>query len=148
MPVPSQTPTNITATTPGRRRNMQANRRRDTGPERALRSALHAAGYRYRCDLRIDLAETRVRPDVVFTRKKVAVFVDGCFWHSCPVHGRQPRTNSEYWSPKLQKNRERDCRNTEALKQAGWLVVRVWEHEPVDEAIDKVVTALELSANG
>jgi DNA mismatch endonuclease (patch repair protein) len=121
---------------------MQANRRRDTGPERALRSVLHAAGYRYRCDFRIDLADVRVRPDIVFTRRKVAVFVDGCFWHSCPEHGRQPTVNSGYWSPKLQANRARDRRNTEVLEQSGWVVVRVWEHEPVTEALDKVVAAL------
>jgi DNA mismatch endonuclease (patch repair protein) len=129
-------------TSPGRRRNMQAIRRRDTGPERALRSALHASGYRYRCDLRIDLAGARVRPDIVFTRRKVAVFVDGCFWHCCPEHGRQPAVNSGYWSPKLQGNRDRDRRNTEALEQAGWVVVRVWEHEPVAEAMGKVIAAL------
>lgn len=123
---------------------MQANRRRDTGPERALRSALHAAGYRYRCDLRLDLDDVRVRPDIVFTRRKVAVFVDGCFWHSCPKHGRQPTVNSEYWAPKLQSNQERDVRNTDALGRAGWVVVRVWEHEPVAEALDKVTTALSI----
>ncbi|WJZ68176.1 very short patch repair endonuclease [Kocuria rosea] len=131
-----------TAATPARRRNMQANRRRDTGPELALRSALHAAGYRYRCDLRIDLPTARVRPDIVFTRRKVAVFVDGCFWHSCPQHGRQPTVNTGYWTPKLQGNRERDRRNTDALVHAGWVVVRIWEHESVSGALDKVATAL------
>ncbi|NVC25129.1 very short patch repair endonuclease [Kocuria salina] len=135
-------PATASGVSPGRRRNMQAIRRRDTGPERALRSALHAAGYRYRCDLRIDLSGARVRPDIVFTRRKVAVFVDGCFWHSCPEHGRQPAVNSGYWSPKLQGNRDRDRRNTQALEQAGWVVVRVWEHEPVAEAMGAVTAAL------
>jgi len=123
----------------GRSRNMQANRRRDTGPELALRSALHRLGYRYRCDLRIDLGMVKVRPDIVFTRRKVAVFVDGCFWHCCPEHGRQPGVNGWYWTPKLQRNRERDIRNTDA---AGWSVVRLWEHVPVEEAVALVVTTV------
>lgn len=142
MDAPLRLPPTPAAANPGRRRNMQANRRRDTGPERALRSALHAAGYRYRCDLQIKLGGARVRPDIVFTRRKVAVFVDGCFWHSCPEHGREPTVNSGYWSPKLQGNRERDRRNTQALEQEGWVVVRIWEHVPVDEAMDEVTTVL------
>ena len=128
--------------TSGRRRNMQANRRRDTKPELALRSALHREGYRYRCDLRIDLPAGRVRPDVVFTRQKVAVFVDGCFWHCCPVHGAQPKVNQSYWSPKLGANVERDRRNTSALETEGWRVVRIWEHVPVEEALHKVRSVL------
>jgi DNA mismatch endonuclease (patch repair protein) len=125
-----------------RRRNMQANRRRDTNPELTLRSALHAAGYRYRVDFRIDLDGARVRPDIVFTRAKVAIFVDGCFWHSCPEHGREPRVNSAYWTPKLQKTRERDRRNTEALCSAGWLVVRIWAHVPTADAMSLVEQAI------
>jgi DNA mismatch endonuclease (patch repair protein) len=126
-----------------RRHNMQANRRRDTGPELALRSALHAAGYRYRCDLRVDLPSGhRVRPDVVFTRRQVAVFVDGCFWHSCPEHGRNPKSNSSYWGPKLTRNRERDARNTTELEASGWTVIRVWEHELVADALARVTSVL------
>jgi len=121
---------------------MQANRRRDTKPELALRSALHRAGYRYRCDLRIDLSDSRVRPDIVFTRQKVAVFVDGCFWHCCPVHGARPKVNQSYWSPKLGTNVERDRRNTSALEREGWKVVRIWEHVPVEEALHQVRTVL------
>ncbi len=121
---------------------MQANRRRDTKPEVALRSALHAAGYRYRCDYRIDLAEGRVRPDIVFTRKRVAVFVDGCFWHCCPQHGSQPSVNESYWGPKLARNVERDARNTSLLEQAGWTVLRIWEHVPLQDAIDQVTAAV------
>jgi DNA mismatch endonuclease (patch repair protein) len=126
----------------GRSRNMQANRRRDTQPELALRSALHRAGHRYRCDLRLEVEGVRVRPDIVFTKRKVAIFVDGCFWHCCPDHGREPTANQYYWSPKLQRNRERDARNTSALEAAGWTVVRVWEHEEVSEAIRRVELAL------
>lgn len=121
---------------------MQANRLRDTKPEVALRSALHHAGFRYRCDLRIDLPGGRVRPDIVLTRKRVAVFVDGCFWHCYPEHGSQPSVNQTYWSPKLARNVERDARNTELLTAAGWVVLRIWEQEPVASGLERVSTAL------
>ncbi len=121
---------------------MQANRRRDTKPEVVLRRALHRLGYRYRKDLLLRLEDVKVRPDIVFTRRKVAVFVDGCFWHVCPQHGRQPTTNEWYWTPKLRRNMERDERANEALRQEGWSVVRVWEHEALDEAIASVQAAL------
>lgn len=139
-------PDPLLPTTPGRRRNMQANRRRDTGPEIAIRSLLHASGFRYRCDLRLDLQDARVRPDIVFTRHKVAIFVDGCFWHSCPEHGRDPETNSSYWSPKLRGNRERDVRNTSALQAAGWTVVRIWEHVPPTDAAREIVKMLNITS--
>lgn len=134
-----------TAPSEGRRRNMQANRRRDTKPELALRSALHRAGLRYRCDFRIDLPAGRVRPDIVFTRRRVAIFVDGCFWHSCPDHGSRPKTNQPYWSPKLAKNVERDLRNTGLLEAAGWRVVRIWEHLNAEAALREVTEALAAS---
>lgn len=132
-----------------RRRNMQANRRRDTTPELALRRLLHKEGLRYRCDLRIDLpGAMRARPDVVFTRRKVAVFVDGCFWHGCPVHGRTPTTNVDYWSVKLARNLARDRLQTRALQDAGWTVIRIWEHEDLDSGRDRVVSALQRAAKG
>ena len=122
---------------------MRANRRTDTKPELALRHALHRLGYRYRKDYRLDLASgRRVRPDIAFTARKVAVFVDGCFWHACPEHGSKPRANQWYWSPKLIKNVERDRVNDAALTLAGWTVVRLWEHVPLDEAVATVVAAL------
>ena len=125
---------------------MRANRRTDTKPELALRHALHRLGYRYRKDYRLDLdSGRRVRPDIVFTARKVAVFVDGCFWHACPEHGSRPRANEWYWSPKLIKNVERDRVNDAALILAGWTVVRLWEHVPLDEAIATVVTTLAAS---
>jgi DNA mismatch endonuclease, patch repair protein len=128
--------------TPGRSANMKANRRTDTKPELALRSALHALGYRFRKDYRLDLAARRVRPDIAFTSRKVAVFVDGCFWHACPEHGSKPKNNEWYWSPKLQKNVERDRAADAALAEAGWTVVRLWEHVPVAEAIAMVIAAV------
>ena len=127
----------------GRSANMRANRRTDTKPELALRHALHRLGYRYRKDHRLDLdGGRRVRPDIAFTARKVAVFVDGCFWHACPEHGSKPRANEWYWGPKLIKNVERDRINDAALILAGWTVVRLWEHVPLDEAVGTVVTAL------
>ena len=122
---------------------MRANRRVDTKPELALRHALHRLGYRYRKDFRLDLdSGRRVRPDIAFTTRKVAVFVDGCFWHACPEHGSKPRANEWYWGPKLIKNVERDRVNDAALILAGWTVVRLWEHVPIDEAVTTVLTAL------
>jgi len=122
---------------------MRANRRTDTTPELALRHALHRLGYRYRKDYRLDLdGGRRVRPDIAFTARKVAVFVDGCFWHACPEHGSKPRANEWYWGPKLVRNVERDRINNAALILAGWTVVRLWEHVPLDEAITTVITAL------
>ena len=124
---------------------MQANRRTGTKPEVALRSALHAAGYRFRKDFRIDAEGVRVRPDIVFTRRKVAVFVDGCFWHVCPEHGRQPTTNEWYWTPKLQRNLQRDSEVNYALESAGWTVVRVWEHQPLQAVVADVERAIDTS---
>ncbi|MGH3266626.1 MAG: very short patch repair endonuclease [Trebonia sp.] len=127
---------------PARAASMRGNRRSDTKPEMALRVALHAMGYRYRKDFRLDLPLRRVRPDIAFTSRKVAVFVDGCFWHACPDHGSRPKSNDWYWSPKLAKNVERDRAADEALAQAGWTVVRLWEHVPLAEAVDTVVAAV------
>ena len=103
----------------GRSANMKANRRTDTKPELALRHALHRLGYRYRKDYRLDLASEAVWLDIAFTARKVAVFVDGCFWHACPEHGSKPRANEWYWGPKLIKNVERDRVNDAALILAG-----------------------------
>ncbi|WP_254704803.1 very short patch repair endonuclease [Rhodococcus pyridinivorans] len=122
---------------------MRANRRVNTKPEREIRSALHRRGLRFRKDYRLDLDAARVRPDIVFTAKRVAVFVDGCFWHACPIHGRNPAVNEWYWSPKLQKNVERDRRADRALADAGWVVVRIWEHEAIEAAVDRVLEILE-----
>lgn len=121
---------------------MSANKRTDTKPELALRSALHRAGLRFRKDLRVDVDGLRVRPDIVFTRRKVAVFVDGCYWHSCPQHAVTPKTNVDFWVAKLARNVERDREQDAALHAAGWKVVRVWEHVPAPAALSMVVEAL------
>jgi DNA mismatch endonuclease, patch repair protein len=122
---------------------MRGNRLRDTKPEIAVRSALHRLGLRFRKDLHLRIGGPRgVRSDLAFTRQRVVVFIDGCFWHSCPLHGHVPTTNSGYWHEKLKRNVERDERNTQALTNAGWKVVRIWEHEPLDEAVSLVLRAL------
>jgi DNA mismatch endonuclease, patch repair protein len=124
---------------------MRANRGRDTKPELALRSALHKAGLRFRKNLRIDLDTDRARPDVVFPRAKVAVFVDGCFWHGCSEHRSLPQGNATFWERKINGTRARDKQQTRLLEEAGWIVVRVWEHEPPGTAVQRVETALRLA---
>jgi DNA mismatch endonuclease (patch repair protein) len=121
---------------------MRGNRRRDTQPELRLRRALHAQGLRYRVDYPLMTARGRVRVDVAFPRWLVAVFVDGCFWHGCPEHGTEPRENSAYWLAKLARNRERDQRNNEGLIEAGWRIVRLWEHESVERGVEAIRSAI------
>lgn len=108
---------------------MRGNRRRDTRPELAVRRLLHAAGLRYRVDFAPLPDSRRLRADIVFTRARVAVFIDGCYWHGCPEHHRPARTNAEFWSAKIAGNRERDSRSDAMLRDAGWTVMRFWEHE-------------------
>lgn len=119
-------------------RRMSEQQRRDTAPEVRLRRALHACGERYRVGYPVP-GMTRCTIDVAFPRRRVAVFVDGCFWHRCPEHGTSPKANSTWWSSKLDANRARDERVNEALAQAGWTVIRVWEHEPTESAAARVL---------
>lgn len=125
------------ATTPSVRRRMQRQKRRDTEAELALRRLLHARGLRYRVHVRPEPAIRRVA-DVVFPRLKVAVFVDGCFWHGCPEHATWPKSNAAEWRSKIEKNRARDAETTRQLEHAGWIVVRVWEHQPAEQAADRI----------
>lgn len=119
---------------------MAAISRRDTNPEREVRCLLHARGLRFRVDYPIRLAGLRpIRPDIVFTKRRVAIFIDGCFWHGCPEHGQRPGIrNGHYWSPKIAGNRERDARHTAALVAAGWTVLRFWEHEPAAAVANRI----------
>jgi DNA mismatch endonuclease (patch repair protein) len=121
---------------------MRRNPRRDTRPEIALRKELHARGLRFRKDLLLRAPGRSVRPDVVFTRARVAVFIDGCFWHCCPEHGTEPQKNTGYWGPKLARNVARDRAVDKALAADGWKVVRGWEHEPVPDIANRVESAL------
>ena len=108
--------------------------RRSTSPELAIRRELHRRGLRFR----IDLAGVPGRPDIAFTRARVAVFVDGCFWHRCPEHGTMPRNNAKWWQAKFDRNVARDQAKDAALAALGWLVVHVWEHEAVADAADRI----------
>ncbi|WP_427168626.1 very short patch repair endonuclease [Streptomyces sp. C1-1] len=107
---------------------------RDTAPEVAVRRLLHAEGLRYRVNVPVPGAPRRTI-DIVFGKLKIAVFMDGCFWHGCPQHATQPKANAEWWRTKLDKNMTRDRETTDHLRDAGWTVLRFWEHEsPVEVA--------------
>ena len=123
------------------RARMRRQARRDTRPELALRRELHRRGRRFFVD-RAPLKGLRRRPDLVFPRRRVAVYVDGCFWHSCPVHASSPKNNAEWWAAKLAGNVVRDRDSDARLVEAGWVVVRVWEHEDPAAAADRVERAL------
>lgn len=129
-----------TPSSPEAQRRMRAVRRRDTAPEMALRRALHRRGHRYRVDMK--LPGLRRRADIVFTRAKVAVFVDGCFWHGCAQHGTAPKSNADFWANKISTNRARDRDTDERLEELGWRAVRVWEHEDVEAAVEVIESAL------
>jgi DNA mismatch endonuclease (patch repair protein) len=121
---------------------MQATRRRDTAPELALRRELHRRGLRYRVDTEVKIGLRR-RADVVFTKARVAVFVDGCFWHGCPAHATAPKANAGFWAGKLAANQARDRDTDVRLTAAGWRIVRIWEHEDPAVAADRVVQAVK-----
>lgn len=110
------------------RRVMQANTGRTTSPERELRSAAHRLGLRFRVDCRPD-PRLRCDADLVFRPSKVCVFVDGCYWHGCPRHFAVPKQNSAWWAEKIADNRKRDARRTTELRDRGWVVIRLWEHD-------------------
>ena len=110
------------------RKTMLACRSRDTSPEKAVRSAVHGLGLRFRVAAR-PLPDLRRTADLVFTRARVAVHVDGCWWHGCPDHSKPARTNEEYWHPKISRNQARDADTDRRLAEAGWLSLRFWEHE-------------------
>lgn len=123
------------------RRRMSRQASHDTAPEVALRRELHARGLRYFVHRR-PLPGLRREADMVFPRARVAVFVDGCWWHGCPRHGGQAKTNSQFWTDKIGRNRARDRDTDQRLQAQGWLVVRVWEHEPVVEAAARLEAAV------
>ncbi|MZE67391.1 very short patch repair endonuclease [Streptomyces sp. SID5789] len=114
---------------------------RDTAPEIAVRRLLHASGLRYRVNAPVP-GMARRTIDIVFPRSKVAIFLDGCFWHGCPQHATQPKANAEWWRTKLDKNMSRDRETTEHLAAAGWTVLRFWEHEKPEEVATQVRAAV------
>ena len=114
---------------------MQRVRQRDTSAESALRRELHALGLRYRVQVPVLIKPRRVA-DVIFAGPRVAIFVDGCFWHGCPTHASWPKKNAEFWRAKIVANQERDQDTDARLRADGWEVVRVWAHEqPRDAAL-------------
>ena len=116
---------------------MQSNRGRDTRFERSIRSALHRRGLRYRVNHR-PVPNIPRTADVVFVRARVAVMLDGCFWHCCPDHFVMPKTNSEWWMTKFTRNKERDIETAALLRNAGWVVLRFWEHQSTDEIVEEI----------
>lgn len=130
-----------TASSPSVRRRMIATKRRDTPEEVRLRRVLHRMGFRYSIDA-APLPGLRRRADILFRRDKLAVFVDGCFWHGCPIHKSEPKTNAEWWREKLAANIRRDRDTDSGLRAAGWLVIRVWAHEAPDRAAQRVQRSL------
>jgi DNA mismatch endonuclease (patch repair protein) len=121
-------------TTPATSLRMSRQARRDTAPEVAVRRELHRRGLRFRVHWPV-VGMPRRLADIAFTRSKVAIFIDGCFWHGCPEHGTDPKNNARWWAAKLAGNRVRDEETTAHLRAAGWTVLRFWEHtDPVDTA--------------
>ncbi|BBZ21723.1 very short patch repair endonuclease [Mycolicibacter hiberniae] len=130
------------------RLTMRANRSRDTKPELAVRRLVHAMGLRYRVDFPPLPSNRRMRADLVFTRARVAVFIDGCFWHGCPDHHTVARTNAEFWATKVLGNRTRDERTNAVLTDAGWTVLRFWEHEDPSTAAQAIREVVESTRLG
>ena len=129
------------ASSPEVRRRMQATKRRDTPPELEIRSRLTALGLSFLID-HSPIPGTRRRADIVFPDARVAVYVDGCFWHGCPLHGTWPKANAAWWHEKIERNRQRDADTTRLLQANDWTPVRIWEHESPDAATEMVLFAL------
>ncbi len=130
------------ASSPEALKRMQSTGRRDTAPEIALRTVLFRMGLRYRVDAK-PLRELRRKADVLFTGARVAVYVDGCFWHGCPLHATWPKQNAAFWHDKIEANRRRDADTDRRLAEAGWVVVRVWEHEDAEEAAHRIAALVK-----
>lgn len=126
---------------------MRANVGRVTAPEQLLRSALHTAGFRFRIDVRPE-QELRCTADIVFPKAKVCVFVDGCFWHGCAKHFDVPKTNSAWWNEKISANRKRDVKQAKLLRQKGWRVIRVWEHQIAPRLVPRIVARVARCLEG
>lgn len=125
------------------RRRMENQKQRDTRPERLIRSALHRQGFRFWVD-KAPLPKMRRKADLVFPRARVAVFIDGCFWHGCPVHGTWPKANADWWRAKIEANRRRDRDTDRVLVEAGWLALRIWEHENPTHGTARIARVVEV----
>lgn len=133
------------ASSEGVRQRMRLTPRRDTSAELCIRRRLHAMGLRYRVNAK-PLANSPRRADIVFGRARIAVFIDGCFWHACPEHGTWPKANREFWRAKILRNVERDADTNDRLRGHGWIVIRVWEHEQPDIAAMRIARCVGLRA--
>lgn len=130
------------ASSPAARKAIQGNRSRDTKPELAVRRLIHAAGLRYKVNARPE-RDLRRTADILFTRQRIAVFIDGCYWHGCGQHARVPsKANADYWSKKLARNVERDADTTVKLQRAGWQVLRYWEHDAPQAVAESIVNVI------
>jgi len=129
------------ASSPTVSQRMSLARRRDTKPEMDVRRVLHARGLRYRVVYPVP-GMARRSIDIAFPKAKVAVFLDGCFWHGCPEHGTQPRANADWWNVKLERNKARDVETDNELEAAGWRVLRFWEHEPPASVADYICSII------
>ncbi|MFD7230549.1 very short patch repair endonuclease [Streptomyces sp. NPDC059881] len=144
---PWNPPAGSWASSAARRRNMQAIRSRDTKPEQLIRRLVHAQGLRYRVAAK-PLPDLRRTADMVFRSAKVAVFIDGCYWHGCPEHYIAPKTNPGYWSDKVARNMARDRDTNQRLAESGWLVLRFWEHEESDTCALKIAATVRARRSG
>lgn len=125
------------ASSPAVRNSMQGNKSKDTKPEMIVRRYLHASGLRYRVHSR-PIKDWNRRADIVFPRVKIAIFINGCYWHGCPKHYKKPKTNTVYWTQKIERNIERDVETFKRLRTEGWSVIVLWEHENLDKKAIKV----------
>ncbi len=122
-------------------RRMRGVKKRDNGPEMAVRRLLHAAGLRYRVAWPVP-GQRRRTIDIAFTRARLAVYIDGCFWHGCPLHATSPKANAAWWAEKISTNQTRDADVTSQLEDMGWTVLRFWEHEMPDDVASAVIGRL------
>jgi DNA mismatch endonuclease (patch repair protein) len=126
-------------------RRMSGVRKRDNAPEMAVRRLLHAAGLRYRVSWPVP-GQRRRTIDIAFTRARLAVYIDGCFWHGCPLHGTSPKANAAWWAEKISTNRTRDADVTAQLEELGWTVMRFWEHEPPGDVVARIQAHVRAAA--
>ena len=133
----------VQPSSPEASRRMAKVRQKGTGAEIALRRELYRRGLRYRVDFEV-LKKPRRVADIAFPGRMIAIFVDGCFWHGCPEHATWPKQNSDFWRQKIETNRARDADTNERLRNIGWTVLRVWEHEPPTDAADIVVQTVAM----
>ena len=124
-----------------RSRIMSRIKGKDTKPEILLRKRLYSMGFRYRTNMWLKFGKVRFRPDIIFISKKVAIFVDGCFWHKCPKCYKEPKSNRDYWLNKIETNTQRDKRQNILLENEGWEVLRFWEHD-INDNIDNIVNII------